>query len=158
MKLQTARQGRNESLQEFADRCKGLAQKIIGKTDEPVVRRVHRKHAERMLLASFISGLAGKVGKHVRYQSPWNLEQALQIVLAVEAEKQGTFDESFYTKFENSVRLVSRTHGQTYREDGKSRHSAETHADIYVVSTVKIRVAMASQRPQEIRMYRPEPH
>lgn len=30
-KLQTARQSRNESPQEFADRCKGLAQKIIVK-------------------------------------------------------------------------------------------------------------------------------
>jgi hypothetical protein len=27
-----------------------------------------------------------------------------------------------------------------------------------VVSTVKLRVAMASQRPQEIGMHRPEPH
>jgi hypothetical protein len=31
MKLQTARQGRNETPQEFADRCRGLAQKIYGK-------------------------------------------------------------------------------------------------------------------------------
>jgi len=54
-----------------------------------VARRIHRENAERILLASFISGLAGKVGKHIRYQSPRNLEQALQIALAVqEAEKQ----------------------------------------------------------------------
>jgi len=89
MKLHIARQGRNESHQEFADRCRGIAQKIMGKTDYPVARRVHRENAERMLLASFISGLAGKVGKHVRYQRLRNLEQALQIALAVqEAEKQ----------------------------------------------------------------------
>jgi len=61
------------------------------------------------------------------------LEQALQITLAVqEAEKQETFKESFYTRFENSVRLVSRSHGQTYRYDGKYRHSVETHAQNYV--------------------------
>jgi len=69
MKLQTASQVRNESPQEFADRCRGLAQKIMEKADNPVARRIHHENAERMLLASFISGLAGKVGKHVRYQS-----------------------------------------------------------------------------------------
>jgi hypothetical protein len=66
IKLQTARQGRNESPQEFADRCRGLAQKIIRKTDNPAARRIQRKNAERMLLASFVAGIAGKVGKHVR--------------------------------------------------------------------------------------------
>ena len=86
-----------------------------------------------MLLVSFISGLAGKVGKHVRYQSPRNLERALQIALAVqEAEKQERFNDCFFTTFENSVRLVSRSSGQTYREDGKFRHSTETHAESYV--------------------------
>jgi len=86
-----------------------------------------------MLPASFISGLAGKVGKHVRYQSPRNLEEALKIALAVqEAEKQEKFNESFYTRFENLVRLVSQSHGQTYREEGKSRHSADAHAESYV--------------------------
>jgi len=101
------------------------------KTDDQVARRVHRENAERMLLASFISGLAGKVRKHVRYQSPRNLEQTLQIALAVqEAEKQENFNESSYTRFENSVRLVSRSHGQTYLEDGKSRHTDDAHAEL----------------------------
>jgi hypothetical protein len=66
------------------------------------------------------------------------LEQALQIALAVqEAEKQGNFNESFYTRFENSVRLVSRSHGQTFREDGKSRHSADAHAELCAWSAGK---------------------
>ena len=99
MKLQTARQGRKESTQEFADRCRELAQKIMGKTDDPVARRIPRENAERMLLASFISGLAGKVGKHVRYQSPRNLEQALQIALAVQEAKNSKSLISFYTRF-----------------------------------------------------------
>jgi len=61
-----------------------------------VARRIHRENAERMLLVSFISGLAGKVGKHVRYQSPRNLERALQIALSVqEAEKQERFNDCF---------------------------------------------------------------
>jgi hypothetical protein len=55
-----------------------------------------------MLLATFISGFGGKIGKHVRYQSHQNMEQTLQIALAVkEAEKQEKFNGSFYTRFEN---------------------------------------------------------
>jgi hypothetical protein len=50
-----------------------------------------------MLVASFISGLAGKVGKHVRYQSPRNLKQALKIALAVqEAENRKSLMRALY--------------------------------------------------------------
>ena len=35
--LQTARQGRNENHQEFSDRCRSLAQKVMGKSDDPQV-------------------------------------------------------------------------------------------------------------------------
>ena len=85
MKLQTTTQGRNESPQEFADRCRGLRQKIMGKTDDPVARRIHRENAERMLLASFISGLAGrgKACSKVR-----EICKSLQIALAVQAENR----------------------------------------------------------------------
>ena len=89
MKLQTARQGRKESPQEFADGCRGLAQKMMVKTDDPVALRIHCENAECMLLGGFVAGLAGKVEKHIRYQNPPNLEQALQIAFAVqEAEKE----------------------------------------------------------------------
>jgi hypothetical protein len=72
MKLQTARQGKNESPQEFADRCRGLSQKVMCKV-------------------SFVAGLIGIAGKQVRYANPRNLEQALSIALAVqEAEKKRT--------------------------------------------------------------------
>jgi len=87
MKPQTARQGRNECPQESADRCRGLAHKIMWKTDDPVARRIHLENPERMLLASFISGLTGNVRKHVRYQSPRNLEQALKLLLQFKKQK-----------------------------------------------------------------------
>jgi len=46
MRLQTARQGRNESPQEFADRCRALSQKIVCKVDDPVVQRIHNENAD----------------------------------------------------------------------------------------------------------------
>ena len=45
VKLQTARQGKNESPQEFADRCRGLSQKVMCKVDDPVAQRIHRENA-----------------------------------------------------------------------------------------------------------------
>jgi hypothetical protein len=52
MKLHTARQGRNESPQEFADRCRALSQKIVCKVDDPAAQRIHNENVKRMLLAS----------------------------------------------------------------------------------------------------------
>jgi len=92
-------------------------------------------------------------------KSPQNLEQALQIALAVqEAEKQEKFNDGFCTRFENSVRLVSRSQGQTYREDGKSRHSAKTHAESYVRGQHgKASRSNGKPTPQEIGMHKLEP-
>jgi tRNA A37 N6-isopentenylltransferase MiaA len=109
MKLQTARQGKNESPQEFAERCRALVQKITCKVGEPVAQRVHQENAERMILASFVSGLTGVPGRQVRYANPQTVQQALQIALPVqEAEKQERFNSSFYTRFDNSASLESR--------------------------------------------------
>jgi hypothetical protein len=69
MRLQTARQTKNDPLQ-FADRCRALAQKIVSKADEPVAQRIHNENAERMLLASFVMGLRGVPGRQVRYANP----------------------------------------------------------------------------------------
>jgi hypothetical protein len=65
MRLQTARQAKNEGPQEFADRCRVLAQKVMRSDSDPVAQRIHRENAERMLLASFVAGLAGLAGRHV---------------------------------------------------------------------------------------------
>jgi hypothetical protein len=76
-RLQMARQGRNENPQEFADRCRTLAQRITCQSNDPVDQGVHRKNAEHMLLASYISGLGGVPGKQVRYASPILMDQTI---------------------------------------------------------------------------------
>jgi hypothetical protein len=70
MQLQTARQRKNERPQKFADRCRTLAQKIVGKVGDPQFQRVHQKNAERMLLAAFVSGLIGVPRKQCRFSKP----------------------------------------------------------------------------------------
>jgi len=65
-KLQTARQPRNKIPQQFADRCKGLAQKIKVKSDYPRIQCLNRENADRILLACFVSGLTGVPDRQVR--------------------------------------------------------------------------------------------
>ena len=128
MKLQTARQAKNEDPQAFADRCRELAQKIVCKVNDPVAQRIHNENAERMLLASFVSGLVGAPGLQCHYASPQNMEHALRIALAVqEAERQEKISESFYTNFEKSVRLTSKSPSRTSPDDEK-RSSTDTRA------------------------------
>jgi len=106
-KLQTARQKNGESLQEFADGCRGLAQKILCKTEDPVAQRIHQENAERMLLVSFVSGLCVAPGTQVRYANVQYLSEALKIAIAVkEAEKQERFNVSLHTKVDKSVLLM----------------------------------------------------
>ena len=110
MKLQTARQARNEDPQVFADRCQTSAQKITCKVSDPQAQLIHREVTERMLLVSFINGLGGDAGKQTRYANPQSMQQALTIALSVyEAEKQEKFNDSFYTRFDESVRLTWRS-------------------------------------------------
>jgi len=108
-----ARQGKNESPQEFADRCRTLAQRITCQYDDPVAQGVHRKNAERMLLASYVAGLTGVPGKQVLYASPVSVEEAIRIAFSVqEAVRQEKFNNSFYAR-----------HDSRTRSDSSSRHA-----------------------------------
>jgi hypothetical protein len=79
--LQMARQKKDESPQEFADRCRSLAHKTVPQVDDPALQILHYEHAERMLLASFTSGLTGTPGRLVRFSLPKNKEEALGIAV-----------------------------------------------------------------------------
>lgn len=57
MKLQAAKEEKKESPQEFEDRCRGLAHKIMFKAFDPLTQSNHRENGERMFLASFVSHL-----------------------------------------------------------------------------------------------------
>jgi hypothetical protein len=127
MRLQTARQTKGEGPQEFTDRCRALAQKIMCKDADPVAQRVHRENADRMILAAFVGGLQGNAAKQVRYQAPKSLDQALSIALNVtEAEKQEKFSETFYARFDEALTVDSRASSRA----GNDRHSPRRKADV----------------------------
>jgi hypothetical protein len=88
-RLKTAKKAKNEDPQEFADRCRALAQTVMCKSNDPTAQKFHHDNAERMCMASFVAGLNGVAGRQVRYAHPQKMEQVLKIALAVtEAEKQ----------------------------------------------------------------------
>jgi hypothetical protein len=83
-----------------------------------------------MLLAAFVSGLSGVPGKQCRFSNTQNIQQTLSIVLTVEqAEKQDRFNESFYTKYDKSVRLFSRLPGHKNRGQEYSCRTENTHSN-----------------------------
>ena len=63
MRLQTARQEKWEDTQEFTDRCRALALKVMGTSEDPQIQSVYKENAERMLLTAFVSGLTGTPGR-----------------------------------------------------------------------------------------------
>jgi hypothetical protein len=85
--------------------------------DEPLAQTDHYENAERMLLATFVSGLAGEPGRQVRYANPSTMEKALHIALSVEqAERQEKYNEAFYARFESSPNLKSRSPSRTLHD------------------------------------------
>jgi hypothetical protein len=109
MRLQTAKHGKNEEHQEFADRCRELAYNVMRWDSDPAVQETHKEYSETMLLASFVAGQTGEVGKLTIAQNPQNLDQALNSALAVrEVVRQEMVMGTFYTKFEKSVRISDR--------------------------------------------------
>ena len=124
--LQAARQRRNEGPQEFADRCRALAQKLVCKVDDPQAQRIHQENAERMLLTAFVSGLIGTPGRQCRFANLQNIQQALSIALTVDqAEKLDPSKECFYTKCDNTYRESSKTALRCYECQGIGHFAKE---------------------------------
>jgi hypothetical protein len=95
--LQLARQKKDEWPQEFADRYRRLARKTVPQVEDPTTQKLHYGQTERMLLATFTSGLIGNPGRQVRYSMPRTMEEALQIAITVtQAEIQERRNEAFY--------------------------------------------------------------
>ena len=78
-----------------------------------------------MLLAS----LFGNPGRHTRFSNPQTLSEALKIALSVqEAEKQEKFNETSYTRFDEPVRLLSRSPDRAHSGSEIKRRTTDTRA------------------------------
>jgi len=73
----------------FLDRLRKLCQRTIGSSANPVEQAVINREAERRLLAAFINGLIGAVGKQVTMLIPENIDKALNMaIVATNAERE----------------------------------------------------------------------
>ena len=105
------------------------------KSADPQIQRIHKENADRVLFASFVSGLSGSVGHHVRISRPQTLGEALNLALSVqEAKRQERKSESFYARSEKSVRWLSEPKGRPHSGNRNKRYSGETQADRQVRS------------------------
>jgi hypothetical protein len=113
-----------------------------------------------MLQASFLDGLAGVAGKHVRYASHRNIEQALSTTLAVqEAENQETFNETFYTRFDDSVRLLSRSpFGRVNKTEVLGAQLTRKRSITCAISATGLHAALASHQTLGTGMSRRKQH
>ena len=83
-RLQEAAQGRDESAEEFGDRCRKLCQRTIRKVQDDEVQKIINEETERRLLAAYIHGLRGIVGQQVQFQMPTSMEQVVKLAVTVE--------------------------------------------------------------------------
>ena len=83
-RLHDAAQGRDESAEELADRCRKLCQRTIRKVQDHDVQSIINEEAERRHLAAYIHGLRGAVGQQVQFQMPNTMEQPVNLAVTVE--------------------------------------------------------------------------
>jgi hypothetical protein len=84
-----ARQRAEETTASFLDRPRILARRTIPCVTDPVMQRAFNEQAERLLVASYTSGLTGLPGRQVRLVMPVTADEALRIaVTAAQAEVQ----------------------------------------------------------------------
>jgi hypothetical protein len=97
--LQTAKQKKNETPQEFADRIRALTQRIIPQLEDLEAKKNYQEKAERMALASFTAGLAGVPGRQLSYTMPESPDEAIRVAISVcQAEIQERRNEVFYAE------------------------------------------------------------
>jgi hypothetical protein len=126
MQLQTARQKKAETPQEFLDRCRSQAMKTVPKVEESSFKKFHYDQAQRMLLSTFIAGLLGSSGLMVRFQMPATVDHALQIAITVfEAEAQDKRNLAFFSNSETRKKGTD-NFGQPWNTFGRSEYGQAT--------------------------------
>ena len=121
---------------ELIDRCKELAQRVMSRVNDPIAQQIHRENADRMCLASFVSGLSEVVGRQVRYAHPRNLREALNLALALdEAEKQKRRNETFDTRSDEFAGQLPRSPGKSSFGRNGSEQTTDSRAKSQQIQT-----------------------
>ena len=123
MQLQTARQRKGETLQEFLDCCRSLAMKTACKVEDPLLQKIHYDLTQQMLLSTFTAVLFGNPGQQVRFKMLATVGQALQIAItAFEAEVQEKRDLAFFFSNSETYKKGRGNFCQPWKTFGKSEY------------------------------------
>lgn len=109
-------------------------QKTVPQVEDPVMQKLHHEQAERMLLASFMSGLLGTPGRQVRSAMPRIMDEALKIAITTnQAEIQEWHNEAIY-KDEVCGSSIADRPSHAMRCDGTVRnnpaHRSRLHTEV----------------------------
>ena len=128
LQLQSARQGKDETPQDFSDRLRSLALRTVLKVDDSLLQAFHYEQAERMILLTFIVGLLGNWGQQVLFRMAKTVEEAVQIVVTVfEAEKQERRNQTSFSNLNGnaSCNVLPSAGNQSVVGDRRSRQMCE---------------------------------
>ena len=129
MRLQDAAQGRDESAEEFGDRCRKLCQCTFRKVQDKEVQRIINEEAECRLLAAYIHALRGIVGQQVQFQMHSTMEEAVKLAVTVEnVEKHKEMVGGSRKVFTNKEEIVCYTCNQSghYARDCQQKKARVT--------------------------------
>ncbi len=120
--LHCAQQGQQETVRDFADRVRNLAQQVTPHTDDPEAQRMCNLQTSRMLIASFTNGLRGNPGIQSRFACPSSMDEAVRIAVTVEqAESCKSKMETFYVN--STTRETDRLNPSRGRARGRNTNT-----------------------------------
>jgi len=168
LQLQTVKQKPGEPVLAFADRCRILAQNVAPKVEDPLGQIACNQQTERMLLASFLSGLQGAVGLHTKFALPASLEDAIRIATAIEQAggEKGAKSDAFYLDRRADGFSVPRKKKAGYRgrrkENSVDRNSqrcsvCEGFGHFASVCPTRIAREQEAEKPKQFRSYGDKP-
>jgi hypothetical protein len=99
--LAQAKQKRGESIRDFSDRVRKLADRTVEFTNNDAVNVVLRQQGDRRALDCFTKGLIGRLGENTRLKFPKSFHEAIAVASAIEDLDKGVQQEEFKRVFQN---------------------------------------------------------
>lgn len=87
LKLHSLRQERDESVRAFATRCRALGEQALSHEGSAEEKKGARTQLEKGVLAAYLRGLTGEIGKLLRYSPPATLDTAVERATIMEREE-----------------------------------------------------------------------
>lgn len=105
LRLHALRQAPGEAVQPFADRCRAMGEKALGGGPDALAAS---SATGRIILAAFLNGLRGEVGRLLRMSPPADLEEAVGRAVVAEMElSRGDLGDTIAARVEKPKPLLA---------------------------------------------------